>query len=423
VAPAAKGAWLLRIDNESDEPIRIPADVRLLRFEVRALDDRGRWPRRATVCDGPQAFGLSTNFPYQRELVLEPGQSFVEQFDPRLICFGKKAKLLAGGSLIKPTFGWKPRPKWSRRKEQPPFAADTAKRPRRYSPRKRLEAPTMLLSYAEPEFSADPAAESDAGATSAVAAPSEAAPVSSGGPSREPKPPADGASSASASAGSAGEPAAGQDDARGSPGVGDSPDSKLRVPDELAAQLSLGTSQYADARHPRDIAVSLKTQNVGERSRRVALRRRQLSFTITGPDGVKQCPRRSVQHVIPPDLFRKLSAGNDVRMTVRLAELCPWDTFRRPGVYVATPTLHATETARDKTAGALTATVSSKDGKGQAPAEDPTENATLIRVRRGMEPYYKRPPVMVPTRFFKIGEEAYLKEQQEQGEADEQEDE
>ncbi|MBW2527756.1 MAG: hypothetical protein JRI23_26480 [Deltaproteobacteria bacterium] len=406
VAPSAKGAWLLRIDNEGDQPIRVPADVRLLRFEVRALDQRGKWPRRPTICDGPRAFGLTATFPYQRELVIEPGQSFVEQFDPRVICFGKQAKLLAPGSLVKPTYGWEPRSKWSRRAEKPPFAADAAKRPRMYSPRKRLEAPTMLLSYAEPEFSADPGRQGGPGeqdGSSPEPAPTPATPGADGS--------ATGSGSGQASpAGGGAQPDGGA--ASGSEAPGDTVADKLRVPDELAAQLALGTSQYADASHPRDIVVSLSTKNVGERPRKVAFRRRQLSFTITGPDGVKQCRRRSVQHVIPPDLFRQLSAGNQIRMRVRLAELCPWDTFKRPGVYVATPTLHALEGDRGNTVGALTTVVTSKAADPKDPAADPADDATLIRVRSGMEPYYKQPPVVVPSRFFKIGEEAYRREQE-----------
>lgn len=191
---------------------------------------------------------------------------------------------------------------------------------------------------------------------------------------------------------------------------------KLGVPDELAAQLALETQQYDDAQHPRNIVVSVTMRNVGERPRRVALRRRQLSFTIVGPDGVRTCPRRSVQHVIPPDLFRKFSQGKKVKMSVQLAELCPWDTFKRPGIYVVTPTIHATETDRERRVDALTATVSSRDRRpteeSKEKKRDPEEHRTLVRVKRGMEPYYARPPILVPTRFFKIGEEAYRREQE-----------
>ena len=157
IAPSAVGPWMLRIDNESDAKIRIPADVRLLTFEVRTPSDApvrqthaSGWSRRATVCDGPRAFGLTGRFPARRELVLEPGHSYTEEFDPRLICFGKDAELLVPGARVKAYLGWKPRPRWSKQMDAAPFAVDAASVPRKYRPMRRLEAPTLVLSHAPP---------------------------------------------------------------------------------------------------------------------------------------------------------------------------------------------------------------------------------------------------------------------------------
>ncbi|HZO12776.1 MAG TPA: hypothetical protein VFB62_05950, partial [Polyangiaceae bacterium] len=155
IAPSAKGPWLLRIDNEADRAMFIGADVRLLTFEVSAplppkKLGRGKTWDRSAKCSGPQAFGLDDHFPAGRELVLEPGQSYVEEFDPRLICFGKQANLLVPGAKVKPYIGWKPRTHQSRRMETAPFMADDATRPRRYRPLRRLEGPTIVLSHGAP---------------------------------------------------------------------------------------------------------------------------------------------------------------------------------------------------------------------------------------------------------------------------------
>ena len=121
VAPSAHGRWLLRVDNEGDEPIRIAADVRLLRFEVTAPETEapkpGRWrpPPKKTICDGPSAFGMDGSFPGRRELILGPGRSYVEEFDPRLICFGKDAQALVPGARVKSYYGWTPARRWTGR--------------------------------------------------------------------------------------------------------------------------------------------------------------------------------------------------------------------------------------------------------------------------------------------------------------------
>ena len=159
IAPSAKGPWLLRIDNEGDQPVRIAADVRLLRFEVRApaaektpksLTHQSGWQRRAAVCDGPSTFGIADHFPVGRDLIVEPGHSYVEEFDPRLICFDDDAKLLVPGAMVKAYYGWLPNKKPWMKMSVAPFVADASQVPRKYKPLRRLEAPTMVLSHAAP---------------------------------------------------------------------------------------------------------------------------------------------------------------------------------------------------------------------------------------------------------------------------------
>src|SRR5690606_656074 len=89
-------------------------------------------------------------FPVGRELILEPGHSFVEEFDPRLICFDDDAKLLVPGAMVKAYYGWLPNKKPWMKMSVAPFVADAARVPRKYKPLRRLEAPTMVLSHAPP---------------------------------------------------------------------------------------------------------------------------------------------------------------------------------------------------------------------------------------------------------------------------------
>ena len=94
VTPTRNGPWTIRVDNTGDHPVRIPADVRLLRLELVASD--GRRAKRTVRCDlgelRPDAF------PDRRALYLAPSQSWVETFDPRLICCGTDAELLPAGA-------------------------------------------------------------------------------------------------------------------------------------------------------------------------------------------------------------------------------------------------------------------------------------------------------------------------------------
>jgi len=391
IAPAARGAWLLRIDNEGDEPLRIAADVRLLRLEVRPLKN-GEWGRRAEVCDGPKAFGLANRFPERRELLLEPGQSYIEQFDPRLICFGKQARLLAPGALVRPTYGWKPPPRWSRARAKPPFVADGTRSPRRFRPLRQLAAPTMLLSWSPPMVFGG-----------RVPARSYVPPASAGGehhfhhatplPIDPPVPSSPGPADRAEPT----EQASGPDPA-GQPGRKHRHGRRRASMDELRARFAITASGYADARHGRDVVVSVETHNAGERPALVALRRRHLSFEVYGPDGLTECPRRTVDHVVPPDFFRKLGRRSHVQLKVLLGEACPPGSFDRPGLYTALPRLHADETGRAHGLRATTGEVGTNDRGPVSGRHREDDDATLIRVTRGRLPFYQgRRPRSVPT--------------------------
>jgi hypothetical protein len=104
-APSPRGPWTLRILNEDDRPVRIPADMRLLRLSIT--------PPGATkpiACRLPRPLRPAT-FPTQRELYLAPGQAWIERFDPRLFCFGaRETDALVEDASVRAWFGWGPDP-------------------------------------------------------------------------------------------------------------------------------------------------------------------------------------------------------------------------------------------------------------------------------------------------------------------------
>jgi hypothetical protein len=401
IAPSAKGPWLLRIDNEGDRAVRIAADVRLLTLSVRAPAKKKvpvrrtygwGWQRRVAKCDGPKQFGLTKHFPAQRELVLDPGHSYVEEFDPRLICFGKNAEVLRPGAKVKATLGWKPKPKWSRRMAAAPFVVDDAERPRKNRPLRRLEAATLLLSHGEAvEYGVAPLGTPEE-ADDEDLTPSEkrAAGIRRGkgkkrrrGKKKRKK-----------------KPASAEEASRYR--VVPTPKKQPPPPttDELSAALTLTASEYDDAWRPTGVQLSVQAHNTGQRPIFIALRSRMLSFVVHGPDGLVKCRRKTSHHEVPRDLFRTLQHGKHVHMSVLLGELCPPRTFDRPGLYVAAPILHADANGAEYGLSAITGTVTSREPGKVGGTHKVTDDMTLIRIRHGRKRYHKEPPIQIPTRIL-----------------------
>ncbi|WP_437612895.1 hypothetical protein WMF20_10555 [Sorangium sp. So ce834] len=367
IAPSPKGPWTMRIDNEGERPMRIPADVRLLRFEIDTLNKR---TKKTTRCAAPAGLKPS-GFPERRALLLAPGQSYVEHFDPRLLCFGKDEAALAGGAVVRTWYGWGPPPKWSRKAPSPPFAAESTDDPPAFAPAPGLAAPTVVLSYGLPRKEA--AADGAGSAEPPSAADHEAQPSADGAAQppadkTPPQPPADKTAQPPAdkpiqvAAGALGEP----------------------IVDANAPRLELTSEPWSDAASPRSIVVRVSAKNAGRRPMTVAIRSRMLAFLVVGPNGTTACEASRPTGAIPRDMFRTLKPGASVDLSLLLREVCPDNTFAREGLYQVRATLHANEPGTGLGLDAYTAIVRAK-------------SSTLLRVKSAPEPFYAAAPRAVPT--------------------------
>ncbi|WP_437652169.1 hypothetical protein [Sorangium sp. So ce1182] len=404
IAPSPHGPWTLRIDNAGERPMRIPADVRLLRLEIDTLNKR---TKKTVRCAAPAGLKPS-GFPERRALLLSPGQSYMEHFDPRLLCFGKDEAALAGGSVVRAWYGWGPPPRWSRKAPAPPFAAESTDDPPAFAPETGLAAPTLVLSYGLParkEFAGDeaggaeapspqgdkpaqpaadkaaqPAADKAAQPAADKAAQPAADKAAQPAADKAAQPPGDKPAQASAdrpAGAGAGQPASsGKGDGAGSPGE--------PVVDANAPRLELRSEPWSDAASPRSIVVRVTARNAGKRPMTVAIRPRMLEFHVAGPNGTTVCEAAPPTDAIPRDMYRTLKAGASVDVSLLLREVCPADTFAREGLYEVTATLHANEPGTGLDLDAYTATVTAA-------------NATLLRVKSAPEPFYAAAPRAVQT--------------------------
>lgn len=356
IAPHPREAWTLRIDNTGPKPIRIPADVRLLQLTIELpefgpapveedVQPKKKWapkkpkpkPKKPIVCEVPKAMRPS-GFPEDRALLLAPGESYIDTFDPYLLCFGKSAAGLTGAATVKPRLGFpvpKPKKTWGKKKKKPeapvgPFAVEGTDYPAVYAPQYELFAPTMVLSY--------------------------------GLPPAEPK------------------PAEGKEK-HGTEGETE----RAPIVDANAPRLEIEGSDFVDATAERDISVKVKATNAGHRPMLAVLRPRMLSFRVDRPDGTGElCGHDAAPRGMPKDSFKTYKAGESTSFSVLLGEVCPRGTFSRPGVYRIWTVLHAEQTGAEHGLSAYTAVVG-------AP------KPTLVRVKEGKDAFFVKPPKAVAT--------------------------
>jgi hypothetical protein len=346
----------MRIDNTGEEPIRIAADIRLLSFEI----DTHTKGKRPQTCAVPSALRPRA-FPEKRALLLAPGKSYIEHFDPHLFCFGKLADALRGSVMVRTRYGWDPPPKWSKKPPTAPFVVEGAAYPPTVAPLRELGAPTIILSYAHAEDDHEPS---------------------------EQPPASDGSNASSTKADGRDEGVDEDKDSHHRLGrrLADDPDEGGEaIVDQNAAAFGLTTAPYSDAYAAREVRIDATVTNTGHRPATVALRPRMLGFHIVGPDGRTQdCEASPASQTMPRDMFREMKPGASVSLSVLVAEQCPEVRFDRPGLYHVTAKLSALEEGERFALDTWT---------GTALAPEPT----LVRVATGSEPFDPSTPVALPT--------------------------
>jgi hypothetical protein len=134
-APTQRGTWTMRVTNDGDIPVRLVADARLLVLEVTP-----RGAAKPVKCELPADMRPGDDM--DRPLVLPPGRSYVEHFEPRLYCFGPHlAGALAQGSIVVGRLGWT-----GGNKTRPPFeVASIAGVEPEVAPLKEISSPPIGL--------------------------------------------------------------------------------------------------------------------------------------------------------------------------------------------------------------------------------------------------------------------------------------
>jgi len=341
IAPTAQGPWTMRLENEGSVALRVAADSRLLRFEVQTSDEA-----KPVSCVLPSSL-RSTRFPEDRALLLAPGHSYVESFDPRLFCFGKSAVELGPNVTVRAKLGWEP-PKEKKTKIKPknpkpptgPIVVESTEKVPTIGPLYEVTAPSILLGAAtasppntakEAQAEAKPEGQTDSpnGSADKTALP--------------PTPPVD----------------------------------------ERAGKLELSSTPFVEASAPRNITLTVTAKNVGLRPIVVALRPWMMSFRIDGPAGLAEmCYADNARRILPNDAYRPVAPGATTSFSVLIAEVCPKNIFTKPGLYRVTALMAAKETTNqgvDVTTTQLT-----------APAP------SFVRLTSAVEPFYSEPPRATP---------------------------
>jgi hypothetical protein len=344
--------WAMAVVNRGTEPVQVAFDPRLLVLEVEPPPDpkAKKWtPKPKTrICRLPD--GLRPTRADKRFFVrLEPGRGMVEAFDPRLYCLPEKGvSPLVAGAKITARFGFAPKTKvtWKKGKREEvavspqvePFVAEIAP-PLAEEP----EDGGIDDEHADAaEAGSDPQSEHEARVRARLEA--------EGAKDEE-----------------------GVKELRGTLfelGADYTPPKSEAAPEPLALELRLGS----DAFNETQATVTLALLNRSKKAQQVYFRREFVSFEVTGPDGVVTCDPQPDGRAPDRQAFSLLNAGGSLTTTSRLIELCPDDTFARPGLYIVNAQLDTfakgEEFGYDAFVGKLVA-----------------ERSVVIRIRSGSLPF------------------------------------
>jgi hypothetical protein len=269
------------VKNKGAVPLRLVADARLLSLEIEPdapSDSPASTAKPKPVrCALPADMRPSTDD--ERLLVLPPGRSYGEAFDPRLFCFGaKESAALAQGGKITARLGWTNTTRLER-----PFVV---------SPFEGIEPRTAAAkSIVAAPFAIPPAGKSNAGAPTPMASASTAGPAPSSTPSLQP-------------------------------------------------QLIVSMAEFVEAERGAELAATVNVKNAGDRAAHLRLRADTIAFTVTNPAGTTSRCGRTISLGTPMrEMFDTVPARGSVSVSVLLSAVCPATTFAEPGLYRLVPAI------------------------------------------------------------------------------------
>ncbi|HVJ15567.1 MAG TPA: hypothetical protein VM686_09000, partial [Polyangiaceae bacterium] len=170
------------------------------------------------------------------------------------------------------------------------------------------------------------------------------------------------------------------------PGVKELVGTPFTLGDEYAAKppkneqpppLEVRFARGSDASSEETATVTVEVRNRSNEPVRIFFRRELMSFDLSGPDGAITCDPQPDTRAPDLQAFRLLNPGGSVSSTSRLIELCPDDTFARPGLYLAHARFNASVPSEGFAFEALTGTFVS-------------EKPAVIRIRTGELPFVGR---------------------------------
>jgi hypothetical protein len=234
---------------------------------------------------------IPTEFDDGRELVLEAHESLTVAIDPRLYCFGSSVDKLIPGATLTPRFGF---PRFAQSKDA--FVAAPLDVPSEFAPLRFIEGAPFVL---------------------------PAVPVAPAAPSPGAKQPAT--------------PAADPSLAEAPTPTDAAP--SLETRDQRAPQLDVYLEQRVDAHAGRDVVLTLRAVNEGERKLTTVLRTRMLRVRVEELRADNKaahetlCTGQHAAHGVASEHVTTLGTGGRSTLSLLVAELCPKDTFSKPGLY------------------------------------------------------------------------------------------
>ena len=339
--------WALAVVNRGTERVRVVFDPRLLRMELESpLPPPPEDPKKRKYYKAPKPKKIECALPegirpakVDKRLVIElaPGEGMVEQFDPRLYCLPYAGKSpLEPGATIRAKLGWPTKTKTVWRKG------------------KKVEEKLPQVA----PFLAEPVEESTVDSRPSTV-------------DKEPPPP----------------PTKGKVAPKEPPvevGVKELFGTPFTLGSEYAPPpppapaepppLELVLARGSDASSEETATVTVQVKNRSKERKYVFFRRELLSFEVSGPDGKTTCDPQPDTRAPDKQAFRLLNPGGALEATSRLIELCPDDTFARPGLYLAHARFEASATGEDFGIEAVTGVFVS-------------EKPAVIRIRSGELPF------------------------------------